>query len=393
MYDHTQCAHHPAVSHEGFESLGVATYRASKIVFDSLQAYTGRHELGRSGYSYGLYGTPTSRTLEAQITGLHAGHATLLFPSGHAAIAGVMLSMLKPGDKVLVPSSVYPPVIAFCQSILSGMGVTHAIYNPMIGSGIEQLIDDDTKLVWIESPGSTTLEVQDMPIIAEIAHRKGALVGCDNTWASPLLCKPLALGADFVVEALTKYAGGHSDVLLGSVTVATEDHAESLFSWLKAMGIGVSPDDCSLVLRGLETMGIRIAHVGRIALSIARRIGLSPAVETVLHPELKNHPGHWQFRRDFKGPSGLFSIRLTPQSVPFLASSLDQMKYFAIGASWGGTRSLIAPITLLSRNNEQICESTYLRISIGLEDPDDLWDDLNTILYELEKKTRQAAPA
>jgi cystathionine beta-lyase len=386
MYDLTQCVHHPIVSHDGFQSLGVATHRASTIVFDSAEAYAERHKRGSQGYSYGLYGTPTSRTLEAQLTLLHGGAGTVLLPSGQAAIVCIMLSVLRPGDRVLIPSSVYPPVLAHCQNYLSELRIEHAVYDPLCGSDIENYLDHRTKLVWVESPGSTSLEVQDLPAIAAAAHRAGALVGCDNTWASPLLCKPLALGADFVVEALTKYAGGHSDVLLGSVTVGEEKNDKRLRAWLRTMGIGVSPDDCALVLRGMETMGVRLAHVGRIAADTARKLAQSPAIEQVLHPSLPHHPGHAFFKRDFQGASGLFSVELKARVITLLPEALNSLKCFAIGASWGGTRSLLAPITL-ERKEQGVgpLNRTLLRISIGLEDPDDIWEDLNSIFWRLEQ--------
>lgn len=393
MHDLTDCVHHPAISHEGFASLSVATHRASTIVFDDAQAYADRHKRGPSGYSYGLYGTPTSRTLEAQLTRLHAGTGTVLLPSGQAAIAAIMLSVLRPGDHVLIPSSVYPPVLAHCQNYLAEFGIEHSVYDPLCGSQIETLLHSRTKLVWVESPGSTSLEVQDLPAIAKAAHRAGALVGCDNTWASPLLCKPLTLGADFVVEALTKYASGHSDALLGSITVSDEANDARLRSWMRSVGMGVSPDDCTLVLRGLETMGVRIAHVGHIAADIARKLSHSPAAQRVLHPTLPHHPGHDTFVRDFKGASGLFSVELKPEVAPFLNQSLEQLKCFAIGASWGGTHSILAPITLGSSDQSAspAKSRTYLRVSIGLEDPDDIWEDLNAIFYRLERELQKHA--
>jgi cystathionine beta-lyase len=391
MYDLSQCVHHPNVSHEGFKSLGVATYRASTIAFDSAQAYADWHSQGPEGYNYGLYGTPTSRTLEAQLSLLHGGTGTVLMPSGQAAIVAIMLSLLRPGDRMLIPSSVYPPVLAHCQNYLTEFGIENIVYDPLCGKSIEAFLDRRTKLVWVESPGSSSLEVQDLPAISAAAHRVGALVGCDNTWASPLLCKPLALGADFVVEALTKYAGGHSDVFLGSVTVGEEENEKRLRAWLRTTGIGVSPDDCALVLRGIETMGVRLAHVGRVAADIARKLDRSTAVEKVLHPVLPHHPGHSVFKRDFKGASGLFSVELKPQVVPILAEALDGLKCLTLGASWGGTRSLVAPITLPAQKPGAVPRSrTLLRISIGLEDPDDIWDDLNSIFWRLESEFKLA---
>jgi len=386
MHDLSRCVHHPAVSHEGFASLAVPTYRASTIVFPDADTYANRRHRGPDGYSYGLHGTPTTRTLEAQLSVLHGAEHTVLLPSGQAAITVVLLTLLMPGDHVLIPDTAYPPVRGFCLNYLQPRGISFTAYDPMIGAGIAALVGKRTRLVWLESPGSTTMEVQDFRAIADAAHAGGALVGCDNTWATPLLFKPLDHGADFAMEALTKYVGGHSDLLLGSASVRDLALRGQLKDTMRMIGIGVSPDEAALALRGIETMGVRLAHVGRVALGFAQRIATLPGGLRVLHPALPDCPGHDHFMRDFKGASGLFSVVLPTTSEPSLGPALTAMRLFAIGASWGGTRSLIAPMQVKADRTAVPWteDGTILRISVGLEDPDDLWDDLATLFRTLE---------
>ncbi len=250
MKDLTRCVVTPKVDTEGFVALGAGVYRASTIVFENAEAYANRGKRGPDGYSYGLYGTPTTRTLEAKLTVLEQGVRTFLLPSGQAANAIAMLPFLRAGDGVLLADSVYPPVRDFANTDLARFGVEVGYYDPADPSDLEARLNDRTKIVWCESPGSTTMEVQDLPRIADIAHRYGALLGCDNTWATPLNYKPLSLGADIVTEGLTKYISGHSDVLLGSLTVRDEQLTAPIRSTLGRLGICVSPDDASLVLRG-----------------------------------------------------------------------------------------------------------------------------------------------
>jgi cysteine-S-conjugate beta-lyase len=382
MRDLTRCVHYPSVSMEGFASLAVPTYRASTIVYADADSFAQRKYRGPDGYSYGLHGTPTTRTLEAQLTDLHAGVRTVLVPSGQAAVAVVMLSVLLPGDNVLIPDTVYPPVRGFCHDYLRSRGVSFKVYDPMLGAGVADFIDARTRLVWIESPGSGTMEVQDVPAIVAAAKAKGALVGCDNTWASPLLFKPLVHGADFAIEALTKYVGGHSDLLLGSITVKDLALRQRLKDTLRMLGIGVSPDEAALALRGLQTMGVRLAHMGRVSEDFARRLERFPVVERVLHPALPSCPGHEFWKRDFKGSSAAFSIVLGKETEAWLRDALTNLKVFAIGASWGGTRSLIAPMEIKADRTvvPWTSEGPTLRLSIGLEDPEDLWTDLTTLL-------------
>ena len=387
MHDATRTVHHPAVNEEGYASLTVPTHRASTIVYPDAASFFARKHRGFDGYTYGLHGTPTTRTLEAQLTALHGGARTVLVPSGQAAVTIVLLSVLLPGDKLLIPDQVYQPVRSFCEEYLKPRGIDYGVYDPLIGAGIANLIDDKVKLVWVESPGSTTMEVQDVPAIVKAAKSRGVLVGCDNTWATPLIFKPLAHGADFACEALTKYVGGHSDLLLGSVTVADLSLREKLKETLRGFGVGVSPDECQLALRGIETLALRLSHMGKVSEDFARRLARSPAVETVLHPALPSCPGHEFWQRDMGRSSGVFSIVLKPVPHAVFEAALSALRVFAIGASWGGTRSLIAP--LAPEGDRTVVPWPYrgpaLRISIGLEDHDDLWNDLDALLVALEQ--------
>ncbi len=375
MRDLTRCVIHPTVPTEGFDSLAVPVARASTILFDTVQSYAARSQRGLDGYSYGLHGTPTTKVLEAQLNALDGGVATVLLPSGQAAITNIFQTLLRPGNSVLIPDTAYPPVRGFCEGFLSDFGIETRIYDPMIGAGIAALMDDTTRLVWTESPGSTTMEVQDLPAITRAAHAKGALVGCDNTWATPLLMKPLALGVDFSVQALSKWAGGHSDLLLGSITVADPDLRRRLRDTMRMQGIGVSPDDAALVLRGLETLGVRLAQSGRVGLDLARSIAKHTGLR-VLHPALPGAVGHEVWKRDFTGASGLFGVVLPTEVEPRIDVALDRLRTFRIGSSFGGTRSLVAPMKVAREVPERVMQGTILRFSIGLEDPDDLAEDI-----------------
>lgn len=380
MRDLTLCVKRPEVSHEGFASLSIPTYRASTIVFDSAEAYANRSKRGPDGYTYGLHGTPTSRTLEASITALEQGLRTVLVPSGQAAITVVFLSVLMPGDTVLIPDSAYPPVAGFCENYLKPRGISYRVYHPMIGARIADLIDDTVKLIWTESPGSTTMEIQDIPAIVAAAKARGVLTGCDNTWATPLYFKPLAHDMDFSSMALTKYAGGHSDLLMGSIAIKDMTLHKKLKDTMRMIGMGVSPDDCAMVLRGMETMGVRLTHSGRVAFDFARRMAERVPSGMVLHPALPGAAGHAVFKRDFAGASGVFSLVIPPHAEAALPDLLTAAKTFSIGASWGGTHSLLAPMTITRAADPHAHKGTILRISVGLEDEDDLWADLLPII-------------
>ncbi|TCG04157.1 cystathionine beta-lyase [Paraburkholderia steynii] len=381
------CVRREVASTEGFQSFSTPVYRASTIVFPDAQSYRDRSLRFPDGYSYGLLGTPTTRALEGQLNRLAGGVRSVLVPSGQAAISVLMLTLLSQGDHVLIPDNVYPPVKQFAEEILRRYGVEFDVYDPVKLQSLGELIRvGRTKLVWLETPGSTTMEVCDIRSIVRVAKECGALTGCDNTWATSLFCKPLSLGVDIVAEALTKYVGGHSDVLLGALSFASMEVYVQVREQLANLGVGVSPDDCSLALRGIETMSVRLTHMQSIALEFAQRLRNRRGVARVIHPALPESPGHQFWRRDFHGSTGVFTIELQTRDTSLIDRALGCLELFAIGASWGGTRSLMAPMTLdgVRTYGTDHPGANYLRISIGLESPTDLWQDIERMLAVLQ---------
>ncbi len=385
MNDLTQCVLTPEIATNGFDPLGVGVHRASTILFKDAAAYASRGERGHEGYSYGLYGTPTTRTLEAKMTSLECGSWSFLTPSGQAANALAVLPFLSAGDHILIADTAYPPMRDLAETDLKRLGVEVEFFDPSSMEDVAAKMRRATKIVWCESPGSTTMEILDLPRIAAIAHGHGALVGVDNTWATPLNFKPLEHGADIVTEALTKFVSGHSDVLMGSITIKDVGLLTPIRSLIGRMGIGVSPDDASLVLRGFETLGVRLRHSERVALKFARKIASHRAVQQVLHPALESFPGHAIWKRDFLGSSGVFSIVFKPEAAAHVSEALDTLKVFAIGASWGGTRSLVAPMSVdgFRTATSWTGPDVILRLSIGLEDENELWADVERLLAAL----------
>lgn len=385
MQDTSRCILHPQPETDGFRTLAVPVYRASTIVFPDAATFAARGDLAPDGYTYGLHGTPTTRMLERSLSDLHGGVWTFLTPSGQAAVVLAMLAVLSAGDTVLIADTVYPPVRQFADLDLVRMGVTVRYFDPLSPEDVARQIDARTRLVWCESPGSNTMEVMDLPAITEIAHRHGALVGCDNTWATALNFKPLRHGVDFVAEALTKFHGGHADLLMGALTLRDEALILPLRNLIGRLGSGVSPDDAALVLRGMETMPLRLAHASAVALRLATRLAGHPVVHRVLHPALPGSPGHDVWLRDFTGSSPLFSVEFTPEATPHLDAALDGLQTFAIGASWGGTRSLLAPQPITGTRTARPWQGAaqILRFSIGLEAEDDLTRDIDHILDKL----------
>jgi cystathionine beta-lyase len=265
---------------------------------------------------------------------------------------------------------------------MRALGIEAVFYDPTDLAALESGIDTKTRLIWVESPGSVTMEMQDVAAIACLAHAKGALVGCDNTWGSPLNFKPLAHGADLVVEALSKHFCGHSDVLMGSVTVRDEQLGLRLKAAFGRIGMGTSPDDCALIARGIETLAVRLRHASGSALEIANWLQRHPCVETVLHPALPDCPGHDLWRRDFSGSAGVFSFSLTAAAVPHAVEALDALELISIGASWGGTRSLLAPVAVKALRTVRPWTGAdfILRLSVGMEATSDLIADLTRFL-------------
>jgi cysteine-S-conjugate beta-lyase len=349
-------------------------YRGSTVLYPTLQCI----EDNAQDYSYGRLGTPTVDALQNAIAELEGGYATLLTPSGLSAISATLLSFVSSGDHILVSDSVYRPTRRFCENVLKRLGVTTTYYDPLIGGRIAELITDETKLVFTESPGSQTFEVQDIPAIAEAAHARGAVVVLDNTWATPLYFKPFQHGADVSIQAATKYIVGHADAMLGAIT--TNKKTASLVAHTHdELGLCPGPEDVYLGLRGLRSLSVRLARHQESGLAMAAWLAARPEVARVIHPGLPGDPGHALWQRDFTGASGLFAMVLKPTSHAALAAMLDDLKLFGMGYSWGGYESLILPFdpsTYRSATTWQV-EGPALRLHIGLEDVEDLKADLD----------------
>ena len=366
----------------GFRSFATPVYRGSTVLFDSMEQAHDEWHFDR-GYNYGLYGTPTALELGARIAALEGARHTFLAPGGQAAISLIYLSFCRAGSHALVPTNAYGPNKQLANGLLRNLGIEVEPYDPLLGSDIASLIRDNTALIWCESPGSVTMEIQDLPAIIAAAHARNVPVALDNTYAAGVLLDAFALGVDISMQALTKYIGGHSDLLLGSVSVNTEAAYQAIGATHQQIGMAVSPDDCSLALRGLQTLPVRLEKLEASTLEVARWLETQPVVETVLHPALQSCPGHEFWQRDFTGSSSIFSIvfdrRFTPTQVNTFVGSL---KLFGIGWSWGGTHSLAMAYPELKRPTGDYA-GRIVRLNIGLEEPADLIEDLTTALATL----------
>jgi cystathionine beta-lyase len=362
---------------EGFESLVPPVYRGSTVVFpDTSSAHTewNQEELG---YAYGLHGTPTTLELAARIAELEGGARTLLTPSGLTAIGVVDLAFLSAGSHVLIPENVYSPNRVLAVKLLQRFGVESSFYPPEIGGSIAEHFRPNTHLVWTESPGSITMEVQDVPAICAAARDRGVPVALDNTWSAGVHFRAFDHGVDVSMQAATKYIGGHSDLLMGSVTVRSAKHLERLGEVRARLGLAVSPDDCSLALRGITTLAVRLKHVEQSALEIARWLAGRPEVQTVLHPALESCPGHDFWKRDFTGSSGLFSLVIKPEFTGAqVRVFVDALELFKIGYSWGGVASLAVAYDTRRVRNRTDYGDRIVRLNIGLESSADLIADL-----------------
>jgi len=355
-------------------------YRASTCLFDSYaDLREGVKNPAAKKLFYGRKGTPTQWSLESALTELECGEGTMLYPSGVAAITGAILALVKTGDHILISDSAYEPTRNFANGMLKAMGVEATYYDPLIGAEISSLFKENTTVILIETPGSLTLEVQDLPAIVEAAKKIGAYVVVDNTWATPLFLNPLEMGADISMHAVTKYISGHSDVMLGSAT-ANKRTFKKLQRAAFQLGQTVSPDDAALALRGLRTIAVRMKQHEENALKIAAWLREHPEIETVLHPAFEECPGHNTWARDFQGSCGLFSIVLKEGTYADTASIVDHMELFKMGFSWGGFESLILPSDPTDSRTAVKWQSNgpVIRLHIGLEDTDDLIADLES---------------
>ena len=359
-----------------------AVWRASTILFDDVEAMEAAEPPRDGTLQYGRNGTPTTWALCEALTQMEEGAAlTRLFPSGSAAVAAALLSVLAAGDELLMVDTTYGPTRAFCDTVLKRFGVTTRYYDPMVGAGISALIGERTRAIFMESPGTYTFEVQDVPAICAVAKERGIATLIDNTWATPLYLPAIELGVDVSIVACTKYIGGHADLMLGSVTV-TEAYAKRLERTGRVLGQTAGPDEAWLALRGLRTLGVRLARHQASGLRVARWLAEQPKVTRVLHPALPGCPGHDVWKRDFRGATGLFSFVLRGGDEAAQTRLIESLKLFGIGYSWGAFESLALPAHFTRALGEADYEGPMVRLHIGLEDADDLIEDLAAALED-----------
>jgi cystathionine beta-lyase len=374
MRSRTKLAHAGRKPSQQFGFVNTPIYRGSTVLFPDTAALLAN----RGPYTYATKGTPTIRALEEAWSEVSGAAGAVAVPSGLAAINLALLTAVKAGDHILVTDSCYLPARIFCDGVLKRLGVETSYYDPRIGAHIASLMRPNTSAVLTESPGSQSLEVQDIPAIAAAAHERGACVILDNTWATPLFFPPHERGVDLAIEAGTKYLSGHSDLLLGLVS-ANAKWERRLRATYDALAICPGPEDAFLALRGLRTMELRLREAERAGLELARWLAARDEVAHVIHPALATHPDHALWTRDFSGSTGLFSIVLKPVSQNALAAMLDRLALFGLGYSWGGYESLVLPFDCKTYRTatQWKPEGPALRFSVGLEDLDDLKEDLD----------------
>jgi cystathionine beta-lyase len=373
---------------EGFGAFPTAIHHASTVLFKDVAALRARNWQDKTSYTYGLHGTPTTFTLEARLAEIEGGSDCLLAPSGLAAIAMIDLALLKAGDDLLIPDNVYNPNRELAHWLHKDFGISARFYDPLIGEGIAGLIQPNTKLIWTEAPGSVSMEMPDIPAICRAARAKGVTVALDNTWSAGIAFRAFEHGVDIVMQALTKYHSGGSDVLMGAVIVNETSADKALLRQLEMahmrLGMGVSADDTYLVLRGLPTMKLRFDAHDAAARQIAAWLKARPEIAKVLHPAFGDCPGHAIWQRDFSGAGGLFSVLFDERySEAQTDRFIDSLKLFKIGYSWGGANSLAVPYRIAQMRREWQDAGQLVRLNIGLEDPQDLITDLAQALRAL----------
>jgi cystathionine beta-lyase len=351
-------------------AVNTPVYRVSTVLFPDVE--TMRNEA--QPYTYGRRGTPTTRALEQALCDLEGGARTVLTPSGLSACTLAILTVCSAGDHILVTDSVYGPTRVFCQKLGKRYGISATYFEPGVGADIAHQFKPETKAVFLESPGSFTFEVQDVPAIAKIAHERGAAVIMDNTWATPLHFNALAHGVDLSVQAATKYIGGHADIMMGTLT-ANDSWKARLVETHGTLGLCSSGDEAYLAMRGLRTLGVRLRRHQESAIEIATWLKSRPEVARVLYPPLHDDAGHALWKRDFTGACGLFSVVLKPVSETAVSAMCDGLEHFGLGYSWGGFESLVVP-GHMPRSFPPKLEGPMLRLHIGLEDVEDLRADL-----------------
>ncbi|MBL8350796.1 MAG: PLP-dependent transferase [Burkholderiaceae bacterium] len=374
----THLLHHPYQPPDSWGAVPPGVFKASTVIFPDVAALRGRTYTAKTGYTYGLRGTPTTYLLEERLATLEGGRFCILSPSGLAAIMNVDLALLNQGDELLLPDNVYGPSADLAASVLSRWGITHQRYDPMNPADLAARISERTKLVWIEAPGSVTMEFPDLPALVAAAKARGVLTALDNTWGAGLAFRPFDLDVDIVMHALTKYPSGGADVLMGSVVSRDEALHLKILKVHGQLGLGVAANDAEFILRGLNTMALRYHAHDAAARELAAFLGRQPQVTRVLHPALPGSPGHDHWAANCSAAAGLFSVLFDPalrqQQVD---AFVDALQLFRIGYSWGGPVSLVVPYDLgAMRADRSVLPGHLVRFSIGLEAVADLQADL-----------------
>ncbi len=369
-------------ANDAFAGLSPPIWRASTVVFDSVESFVQRKSRQPDGFSYGITGTPTARLLEQQIAELEGGNHCAVTPSGQAALCLAVMAFIQGGDHLLISAASYGALKTYAEKWLAKLGVEVEFYPPDISHEIADYIRPNTKMICLEAPGTVTMEMPDIPAIVAAARQKGVLTMIDNTWASPLGYRPLEHGVDLCVQAATKFFGGHSDLLLGAVTTNDFQQFTQLRETQSIMGLQTSPDDCFLVLRGLETFALRYQKQCENAMSIAQWLQRQPEIDEILFPCLPEDRGHERWKRDFKSGGCLFSFTLKKESDEIYSAFFGALKHLVLGASWGGVHGLIAfyPAGMQSGRVFPRTDKAVIRLSAGLEDPELVIDDLKNAL-------------
>lgn len=369
---------------DGFAAFPTAIHHASTVLFTNVAAMRSRNWQEKTAYTYGLHGTPTTFTLEARLAEIEGGKYCLLAPSGLAAIAMIDFALLKSGDDMLIPDNVYNPNRELGLWLERDFGIAVRFYDPLIGAGIADLIQPNTRLIWTEAPGSVSMEVPDIPAICRVAHEKNVLVAIDNTWSAGLAFRAFDHGVDIVMQALTKYQSGGSDVLMGAVITRDKELSHKLELPHMRLGFGVSVDDAYLVLRGLPTLKLRLDAHDAGAREVAAWLKARSEIARVLHPACADCPGHDIWKRDFNGAGGLFSVIFNERYTEAQTDRfIDSLKLFKIGFSWGGANSLCVPYRIETMRKNWVGQGQLLRFNIGLENPKDLIADIEQALAML----------
>lgn len=367
---------HNATPPSPTRTIAPAFQRGSTVLFNSFAEFLRADQGTHPGPTYGTDRLPLQRELEETLQDLEGAALTRVFPSGISAISETLMAFVQTGDHILLCDSVYGPSAAFCLEVLSKFGVHTSFFPPDVGKNITEFLLPETRIIFLESPGSTTFEIQNIPAITAVARQHDIITMLDATWATPLFLDPFALGVDVSLHSVTKYLSGHSDVLMGSASV-TRQYAETLARAYGKREIYAAPEDCQLTLRGLKTLSLRMKRHESSALAIASWLATQSQVDEVLYPALPSHPQHDLWKRDYSGAAGVFSFTLKKEpSASALAACIDNLRFFGIGYSWGGAMSLVTAGSPKRRLPSPYTGKTLIRLHIGLEDPGDLQKDL-----------------